>query len=109
MIRVLLAGASFVGVVTFASPALTSSGYAPGNISGYVVSDVAYDDQGEPGQVQAVELRLDKRATKVDVRLTRRSGWASCVTEGNFRWRCALAGAVQVKEIRRLQVVASDS
>lgn len=104
--RFLLAGATAAAGLTFTAPALTSSGYAPGTISGYAVSDVVYD-QPEPGQVQAIELTLDRSAMRVDVRLTRRSGWTSCVAEVMSRWRCHLADTVRVKDIRRLEVVAS--
>ena len=107
MLRAFLAMITMAGGVAFSGPAMVSAGYAPGEVSGYVVSGVDYDDAGEPGWVHAVGLTLDKAATKVDARLDKAAGWASCSLDNGRRWRCALATPVAVADIKRLQVAAS--
>lgn len=110
MLRTALVIISLAGGLAVSNHTVTTSGYAAAEISGYVVSDVRYDDGGNPGLVQEVRLRLDKAASKVDIRLGSTSAWISCSVATPIRqWRCPLETPVAVADIRRLEVAAADS
>ena len=106
MLRTALAIMSLCGGISVAG-SVTPAGYAPRSVSGYAVSDIAYDDTGDPGRVHAVRLKLDAAATDVNVRLTRGSAWASCSPTGLSTWRCPLSEPIAVADITRLEVLAS--
>ena len=101
-----LAGLTVAGGLTVTGPA-TPSGLGAEAVSGYVVSDVAYEDAGNPGWVGSVRLRLDAAATEVNVRLGGGSKWASCSPTGRAHWRCSLSQPIAVADITRLQVMAT--
>lgn len=106
VLRMVLAGFTVLGGLTVTGPA-APSGFGSGAVSGYVVSDVAYEDSGNPGWVDSVRLRLDAAATEVNVRLDRSSKWAECSLTRGTNWRCSLSQPVAVADITQLQVMAT--
>lgn len=109
MLRAALAIISITGGLATSAPGLTPSGHGSAGVSGYVVSDVSYDDGGNPGSVQFVHLRLDDPAASVDVRLDTSSSWTACSRNSIRRWTCAFEAPVAVVDIQSFEVVASDS
>lgn len=110
MVSPAFAAAAIAGVLIVSGPAqLTRAGSGAAEVSGFVVSEITYEDAAEPGSISSVSLTLDKDASKVQVQLGLASRSASCsVTEGR-RWRCPFEASVPVKEVRRLRVVASGN
>lgn len=109
MLRAALAIISMTGALAVSVPGPTPSGHGSAAVSGYVVSDVSYDDGGNPGSVQFVHLRLDKPAASVGVRLGPSSSWTACSPTSIRRWACAFKRPVAVVDIQTLEVVASGS
>jgi hypothetical protein len=78
----------------------------PGGISGYTVSNVRWDVDGQ-GSVTSLAFRLSPaRARTVRVQLGSSGRWVGCAVRGGGRASCALPQGVGVAALDQLAVTA---
>jgi hypothetical protein len=102
-----LATATYAFTATNTVPA-SRAGDGSGAISGYTVSNVAYNlNATNPSTLDSVEFTLDAAASVAKIKLVSSgSTWFDCTSSGND-WTCATTGAA-VAPADQLQVVATQ-
>jgi hypothetical protein len=79
-------------------------------ISGWTVSDIAYQLASDPSKIEAVSFSLDRPAGTVLVRLgTADSQYHACVDVGSNRWQCDIAPGLDVSSADQLRVIATGN
>ena len=78
-------------------------------ISGYKISNVAYEPGNDPSKIASTTLTLDAPAAKVQIKLSdTQTDWYNCVNVSGYNWSCdtnnhsILAG-------NKLQVIALEN
>ena len=91
-------------VLAFAAYAFTAANTVPassagdgsGVISGYTVSSIAYQLEGNPSFIDSVSFTLSAVAGTVHVKLVNASAtFTACANTGGNNWSCNFAGGAQ--------------
>ena len=85
------------------------AGEGAGAISGWVVSNIRYQQAADPSFLAAVEFDLDKPAGNVRVSLDSASAmYSDCDNIFDFHWVCYMRSNTKIASINELGVVAVD-
>ena len=85
------------------------AGSGNGDISGYVISNVNYNQGNDPTKITSVTLTLSAPAARVNIRLSdTQSSWYGCVNVNANDWICDTENAL-LKSANQLQVSASGN
>ena len=84
----------------------SSAGEGAKAISGYVVSNVAYEQGNDPSQIASTSLTLNAPAAKVQIKLSDiQTDWYDCVNIGGNNWTCNTNNHT-ILSANNLQVIA---
>ncbi len=113
VVLALLIGASVSSITyAFASSNTTypnPAGNGNGGISGYVISNVHYNQGNDPSKIASVNLTLSAPATRVNIRLSdTQSNWYGCTNVNANDWMCDTQNT-PLKSANQLQVSASGN
>ena len=88
----------------------TKAGDGSGVISGYTVSNVAYNlNAADPSTLDSVDFTLSAAATQAQIKLVAAgSTWYTCSVVTSNNWTCDTTGAA-VSSMDDLQVVAASN
>ena len=101
--------------LAFASYAFTAANTVPaskagdgnGVISGYVVSNIAYQLEGaNPANIESVSFDLDAAAGTVKAKVVASGTFTACTTTGGFGWSCDFAANPTVLSADQFRVIA---
>ena len=85
------------------------AGNGNGDISGYVVSNIHYNQDNDPSRIASVNFTLSAPATRVNIRLSdTQSNWYGCTNVNANEWTCDTQNA-PLKSANQLQVSASGN
>jgi len=113
VVLAILIGAS-ISSITYAFASSNTAypnpaGNGNGDISGYVISNVHYNQGNNPSKIASVNLTLSAPATRVNIRLSdTQSNWYGCVHVNANDWTCNTENA-PLKTANQLQVSASGN
>jgi hypothetical protein len=109
MVVVVLAGSAYAFAAANTVPS-TQAGDGSGTISGYTVSNVAYNlNSSDPSALDSVDFTLSAAATNVQIKLVSAgSTWYACTVVTGNDWTCDTSGAT-VLSMDELRVVATSN
>ena len=109
LVVVVLAGSAYAFAAANTVPA-TQAGDGSGTISGYTVTNVAYNlNSSNPSLLDSVDFTLSAAATNVQIKLVSAgSTWYACTVVSGNNWTCDTTGATVVS-LDELRVVATSN
>ena len=82
------------------------AGHGAESISGYVVSNVSYEQGKDLSKIASVSLSLNAPAVKVQIKLsTDQANWYNCINVSGNNWNCN-ANNSSIRSANELQVIA---
>jgi hypothetical protein len=82
------------------------AGEGTGVISGYIVSNVSYEQGNDPSKIASTSLTLDAPATKVQIKLSdTQVDWYNCTNVDGNNWICDTQNS-SISSANQLQVIA---
>lgn len=108
LLTLLFAVAAYAFTATNVVPA-SQAGDGANSISGYTVSNVAYQLAADPANIDSWSFDLSAAAGTVQSKLVATSStYTSCVNSGGFHWVCTPAALQTVAAADDLRVVATS-
>ena len=106
---VVLAASAYAFAASNTVPA-TQAGSGSGTISGYTVSNIAYNlNSSDPSQLDSVDFTLSAAAVNVSIKLVAAGSiWYDCTVVTGNDWTCDTTGA-SVSAMDQLTVVATSN
>jgi preprotein translocase subunit SecF len=100
-----------ISTITYAFASSTTgssdpAGYGAEFISGYVITNVTYEQGNDPAKIKSTSFTLDTPAAKVQIKLSdRQSDWYDCTNVSGNNWTCDTDNH-PITSANELQVVA---
>jgi len=106
---VLIFAAVSTATYVFASSITGNSSHAgegSSAISGYIISNITYQQGSDPSQIASTSLTLNASAAKVQIKLSDiQTDWYDCVNVGGNNWTCNTNNHT-ILSANNLQVIA---
>jgi len=109
MTVMILAGAAYAFAAANTVPA-TKAGDGSGAISGYTISNIAYNlNATDPSTIDSIDFALSAAAVTAKIKLVAAgSTWYDCTNTSGNTWNCDTTG-VTVVSIDQLRVIATSN
>ena len=85
------------------------AGHGAEAISGYVVSNVSYEQGKDLSKIASVSLSLSAPAAKVQIKLSKeQTNWSNCINVSDNNWTCDTNNST-ILSANELQVIALNN